>query len=348
MSASSSVERELVSIVVPVLNEEMNIGPFYDQLAPAMATWDVDIEIIFVDDGSTDTSFEVMCELRKKDPRVHALRFSRNFGSHAALSAGLQAARGAAAALISVDLQDDPALIGTFIDEWKKGSHVVWGVRATRDDPWAKTMFANAFYAVIRKIALPTYPPKGMDFGLLDRKVVDAFNNFEEANRIVPTLIVWAGFKQVLIPYHRKGRNAGVSKWSFGARIKAAIDITVSFSYVPIRAMSYVGIFASLLGFAYGIFLIINRLVNGAGDAGWPSVMVSVLFLGGLQLTMLGVLGEYVWRTSEQVRRRPLFIVMDRIGIDEEVHPAGIRPLAPRAGSRTLGTTTLEARDGAR
>lgn len=310
-------DKQLVSIVVPVLNEETNIEPFYEQLTKAASSWDVDIEILFVDDGCTDTSFEIMSRLRKKDPRVHALRFSRNFGSHAALSAGLRHAKGAAAALISVDLQDDPALIGTFIDEWRKGNHVVWGVRATRDDPWAKTMFANAFYAVIRKLALPNYPPKGMDFGLLDRKVIDAFNGFEEVNRIVPTLLIWAGFKQVLVPYHRKGRLSGVSKWSFAARIKAAVDIIVSFSYVPIRAISYTGLAASFVGFAYGGVLIFNRLANGVGAAGWPSVMVTVLFLGGLQLTMLGVLGEYVWRTSEQVRRRPLYIVMERLGLDE-------------------------------
>jgi dolichol-phosphate mannosyltransferase len=152
---------------------------------------------------------------------------------------------------------------------------------------------------------------------LLDRKVIDAFNAFEETNRIVPTLLVWAGFKQTLIPYHRRGRHSGVSKWSFGKRIKAAIDITVSFSYLPIRMMSYIGLTASFLGFVYGLFLILNRLLYGGGGAGWPSVMVTVLFLGGLQLTMLGVLGEYVWRISDQVRRRPLYIVMDSLGLEE-------------------------------
>lgn len=336
-------KRDLISIVVPVFNEETNIGPFYDQISSAAKGWDVDIELIFVDDGSTDTSFDILMALRKKDPRVNALRFSRNFGSHAALTAGLRLARGVAAALISVDLQDDPGLIGTFIEEWRKGSHVVWGVRETRDDPWAKTMFANAFYALIRKIALPNYPPKGMDFGLLDRKVIRAFNGFEEANRIVPTLLVWAGFKQTLIPYHRKGRHSGVSKWSFASRIKAAIDITVSFSYLPIRMMSYAGLTASLFGFAYGVFLIINRLLFGGGGAGWPSVMVTVLFLGGMQLTMLGVLGEYVWRTSEQVRRRPLYIVMDQLGLDAEPWSDPREALPPR---RSRMSERLAAADG--
>lgn len=342
MSASAQ-KRDLVSIVVPVFNEETNIRPFHAELAAAVDSWDVDVEIIFVDDGSSDASFDIMTELREKDPRVHALRFSRNFGSHAALTAGLRFARGAAAALISVDLQDDPALIGRFIDEWRSGNHVVWGVRETRDDPWAKTLFANMFYALIRKIALPNYPPKGMDFGLLDRKVIRAFNEFDEQNRIVPTLIVWAGFRQKLIPYHRKSRRSGVSKWSFGKRIKAAIDITVSFSYLPIRFMSYMGLFASALGFCYGIFLILNRLINGAGGAGWPSVMVTVLFLGGLQLTMLGVLGEYVWRTSDQARRRPLYIVMDYLGLEAEPRSHVREALPPRNAGLPVRSAAADA-----
>jgi len=310
--------RALLSVVVPVYDEEANIVPFYRALTSAASEWDVEIEILFVDDGSQDRSFEHIAELHRSDPRVKALRFSRNFGSHPALSAGLRHAHGDAAVLISVDLQDPPALIGTFIEHWRKGNHVVWGVRQTRDDPWLKKTLATSFYRFIRRIALPSYPPQGMDFGLLDRQVIHVFNGMEEANRLVPALLVWTGFRQAMIPYHRAARRAGVSKWPIAKRIKSAIDVAVSFSYVPIRLMSYLGIAASVLGFAYGAVLIFNRILFGVGGAGWPSVMVTVLFLGGLQLIMLGVLGEYLWRASEQVKRRPLYIVMDSLGMESK------------------------------
>jgi len=309
---------QLLSIVVPVYNEETNIEPFYRQLLGALAEVDMQAEILFVDDGSKDGTHEAIALLAKEDPRVKCLRFSRNFGSHAATTAGLRHARGDAAVFISVDLQDPPELIKAFVERWREGYHVVWGVRESRDDPWSKKTLARLFYALIRRIALPEYPPEGMDFGLLDRQVIDVFNSFEEADRIVPTILVWAGFRQAQIGYHRAARRSGVSKWPLRKRIKSAIDVIVSFSYLPIRFMSYFGMLVSLLGFGYGVFLIGRRLFFGLGEAGWPSVMVTVLFLGGIQLIMLGVLGEYIWRTSAQVRRRPLYIVMERIGFDDK------------------------------
>lgn len=309
--------RELLSVVVPVFNEETNIRPFWERLSAAAAQWDVDVEVVFVDDGSTDATFKIIEELSAVDGRVKALRFSRNFGSHAALTAGLRHAKGAAAVLISVDLQDSPELIGSFVERWRQGYHVVWGVRESRDDPWLKKFLANTFYGIIRRTALPGYPPQGMDFGLIDRKVIDVFNAFEDVDRIVPTLLVWAGFRQAWIGYHRAARHSGSSKWPFRKRVRAAIDIVVSFSHQPIRFMSYIGVLASFLGFLYGIYLIIAYYFYGLQETGFRSVMVAVLFLGGLQLIMLGVLGEYIWRAAAQVRRRPLFIVMEKLGFDD-------------------------------
>lgn len=319
-----SGKRSLISVIVPAFNEEANIRPFYDALAPALKSIDSDFELIFIDDGSTDATFRILSELSGKDRRVRALRFSRNFGSHAALTAGLRNARGDAAVMISIDLQDPPDLIRTFVEKWREGSHVVWGVRATRDDPWSKKLYARLFYGLIRKIALSDYPPEGMDFGLIDRKVIEAFNCFQEVNRLVPAMIVWAGFRQALIPYHRGPRHHGTTKWSFRKRLKAAIDVIVSFSYFPIRFISYAGIVVSLLSFLYGSFLIVRRLWFGLGGAGWPSVMVTVLFLGGIQLIVLGILGEYIWRTSDQVRNRPLYIVMERAGTEERAEDVPI------------------------
>ncbi len=314
--------RNLVSVVVPVYNEETNVRPFYDQLTAAVEPLDVDVEVIFVDDGSGDRTFELIEELAGGDPRVKAIKLSRNFGSHPALTAGLLRAAGDAAVLISVDLQDPPELIGTFVEHWRQGYNVVWGVRKSRDDPWAKKLFANVFYAVLRAMALPQYPRRGMDCGLLDRKVLDALGRFPEVNRVLPPMIVWAGFRQAEVSYHRGGRHSGVSKWPLGKRIKSAIDILVSFSALPIRFISYLGFAISLMSFLYACFLIVGRLLWGVGAAGWPSVMVTVLFLGGVQLIMLGILGEYLWRTSDQVRGRPLFLVMEELGF-EATGPGG-------------------------
>jgi glycosyltransferase involved in cell wall biosynthesis len=310
-------EPTLISVVVPVYNEETNIEPFYAALWEAIAGLDVGFEVIFVDDGSTDQTFELIHDLACQDKRVKALRFSRNFGSHSAMTAGMRYARGDAVVLISVDLQDPPALIGEFIEKWRAGYQVVWGVRQGRDDPWSKKVLANGFYALIRRIAIPDYPPQGMDCGLFDRRVIEAFNHFSEVSRIVPTLLIWTGFRQTLVPYHREARRSGESKWPLAKRIKAAIDIIVSFSYFPIRFMSYLGIFISCISFVYASFLIVRRVVFGLGGSGWPSVMVAILFLGGLQLIMLGILGEYIWRTSEQVRGRPLYILMEEVGFGE-------------------------------
>lgn len=307
----------LISIVVPVYNEETNIRPFYDALTDVINSLPEEFEIIFVDDGSSDRSYAIIGELAEADDRVKAIRFSRNFGSHPALSAGLRHARGAAAVTISVDLQDPPALIRDLIDRWRQGFDVVWAVRGSRDDPWSKKLYASAFYSLIRLIALPNYPEQGMDFGLFDRRVVRALNGFHEVNRIVPTLVIWAGFRQAQIPYHRSARLSGHTKWPFRKRVKAAIDIIVSFSYLPIRIMSYSGLFVSLCSILYAMFLVARKVFLGLGGPGWASVMVAILFLGGVQLLMLGMLGEYIWRASDQVRGRPLYIVMDQIGIEQ-------------------------------
>lgn len=303
-----------ISVVVPVCNEQASVPLFYDALIEAVKNLKYEFEFIFVDDGSTDNTFNLLSDLSKRDARVKVLRFSRNFGSHPALSAGLEHSTGDAAVMISVDLQDPPKLISHFIQKWEEGNHVVWGTRVTRNDSWSKKTFANLFYFLIRKLAFPDYPPQGMDCGLIDRQVINAFNHFKEASRIVPTLIVWAGFRQICVPYHREARLQGESKWSMAKRIKAAIDIIVSFSYVPVRFISSLGILVSMISFVYGTFLITRKLFFGYGVGGWPSVMVAILFLSGIQMTMLGVLGEYIWRINEQVKDRPLYILMEKRG----------------------------------
>jgi len=310
-------QRKLVSVVVPVYNEESTVGPFYEALVKAISGVNTDFEIIFVDDGSSDGSYNLICKLAELDYRVKAVRFSRNFGSHAALLAGLRHASGDAAVIISVDLQDPPALIADLINRWQEGYHVVWAVRKDRDDPLLKKTFAAAFYKLFRKIALPDYPATGMDFGLFDRSVLASLSNFNELNHFITGMIVWLGFRQTQVFYHRLARHSGVSKWSFSKRVKNALDAIVSFSYAPIRLISYTGIFISVVSFLFGALLLMRSVLFGSGDLGWPSVMVAVLFSGGVQLMVLGILGEYIWRGTEQARGRPQYIVMEAVGFEQ-------------------------------
>lgn len=310
-----------LSVVVPVYNEDTNIQPFYEALVAILDRTNLQIEIIFVDDGSTDRSFDTISDLARNDTRIKCLRFSRNFGSHAAIMAGLRCATGDAAVMISVDLQDPPDLIPELINRWKEGFHVVWAVREDRDDPRVKKAFAAAFYKLFRAIALPDYPATGMDFGLFDRCVLESLRNLNELNHFITGMIVWLGFRQTRVLYNRRARHSGVSKWSFGKRIKNALDAFVSFSYVPIRFISYTGLCISITSFLFAGILIVRALFFGLGTPGWPSVMVAVLFIGGVQLMVLGILGEYIWRGTEQVRGRPQYIVMEAIGFRyQELH----------------------------
>jgi len=318
-------EQALCSVVIPMYNEEDNIAPLYEALMAALAGLDMAWEFIFVDDGSSDASADRVLELVERDSRVRLLRFSRNFGSHAAVTAGLRNARGDAAVMICADLQDPPELIGALLERWREGNKVVWAVRESRDDPWLKKILARAFYRLFRAIALPNYPKGGMDFGLVDRRLIDVLGELPEHNHIMSAMIVWTGFKQAQVPYRRQARHTGVSKWPVGKRIKSALDAIISFSYFPIRLIAYLGIGVSLLSLIYALFIIVSRLFFGLGDAGWPSVMVAVLFLGGIQLITLAVLGEYLWRVAEDTKARPLYIIAERWGFDSDDKPHGDR-----------------------
>ncbi len=311
----------LISVVVPACNEESNVQPFYDAVtAVTNDLSEFDWEFLIVDDGSTDRTVERLRAIAEKDHRLRILQLSRNFGSYAALRAGFDHARGDALITISADLQDSPELFRPFVARWKEGYHTVWGVREQRDDPLGKKVLATLFYQVIRRLALAGLPVGGMDCGLFDRKVVDAFRDIPDRNNITFMTIFWMGFRQARVPYHRRARKFGESKWPLRKRIKSALDVITSLSTLPIRFISYTGLFISLLSFLAAIVVIFNKLVWGIGEWGWPSLMVVMLFLGGIQLTMLGLIGEYLWRVGAQVRGQPWYIVMDeiRFGNSEE------------------------------
>jgi dolichol-phosphate mannosyltransferase len=318
----------MISVVVPTFNEEDNVEPFYDRLRAvvdslAQFSW----EFLFVDDGSSDRTLERVTALRERDARVCALRLSRNFGSYAAIKAGFDHARGDAVISISADLQDPPELFHSFTQRWQEGFQIIWGVRESRDDPWGKKAAAWAFYWLVRRLALPNLPDHGMDCGLFDRRVIDLFRQIPDKNNITFLTLYWMGFRQDRVLYARQARRRGTSNWPLAKRLKAAVDVITNFSYVPLRISSYLGVLVSLVAFLGAVIVLFDRLALGVGGLGWPSVMVTVLFLGGVQLLMLGVMGEYLWRINSEVRGLPQYLVMDRLGLDA--------PTSPGAENRT-------------
>jgi glycosyltransferase involved in cell wall biosynthesis len=308
--------RPLIAIVVPVHNERDNLATFREEVSAVLhQLGEYDWEFVFVDDGSTDGSFQVLETLRDLDPRITALRFPRNFGSHVAIAAGIDHARGDAAVIMAADLQDPPALIREFVARWRDGFDVVWGARSGRDDGRLRAWAMNRFYSLVRRIAIPRYPKGGTgSFCLITKPVMDAFRQMNERNRLTFGLIAWAGFRETHVPYHRPRRLVGSSSWTMGKMMKAAIDTFVSFSFLPIRAISLAGLLLSGLSFLFGFYVLVNKLVFGTHVEGWTSVMLAVLLLGGVQLVMVGVLGEYLWRALDEARARPLYIVERTLG----------------------------------
>jgi len=308
--------KPLVAIVVPVHNEKDNLARFHEEVSAVMRQLgDYDWEFVFVDDGSRDGSFEILRTLRERDERVTALRFPRNFGSHVAIAAGIDHSKGDAAVIMAADLQDPPLLIKDFVARWREGFDVVWGARSGRDDGKMRGWAMNRFYSLVRRIAIPNYPKGGTgSFCLISKPVMEAFRQMNERNRLTFGLIAWAGFRETQVPYHRPRRLVGASSWTMGKMLKAAVDTFVSFSFLPIRAISYFGLLVSLLSFLFGFYVLVNKLFFGTHVEGWTSVMLAVLLLGGVQLVMIGVLGEYLWRALDEARARPLYIIERTLG----------------------------------
>jgi len=309
--------RPLITIVVPVFNERDNLRGFHGAVnAVLTAIGDYDWEFVFVDDGSRDGSFEVLKELGAADARVRALRFPRNFGSHVAIAAGIDYCKGDAAVIMAADLQDPPELVRDFVGRWRDGFDVVWGARTGRDDGRLRSWGMSLFYRLVRRFAIPTYPKGGTgSFCLISKPVIEAFRECTERNRLTFGLIAWGGFKETAVPYHRPRRLVGSSSWTLGKMVKSAIDTFVSFSFLPIRAISFLGLVVSGLSFLFGFYVIVNKLWFGTRVEGWTSVMLAVLVLGGVQLVMIGVLGEYLWRILDEARGRPLYIIERTLGI---------------------------------
>lgn len=304
-----------ISFILPAYNEEANIKPMVErietvarQIAPAA------VEIIFVDDHSTDATPDVLRALAGKNAKLRFVRLARRSGSHIAIVCGVGMARGDCAIVLAADGQDPPELAPEMIDRWREGNEVVWCVRRRYRRGWASTFCSKSFYWLMRHVSAVSLESQDADMVLLDRKVINILARVYERNMYLWGLIDWFGFGQTRVFYDKQERMNGTSGWTFMGKIKAAIDALVSFSYAPIRCMSLLGILFSTASCMLGLTLVANRITGGMllGSfqvTGWASIICAVFFLGGLQILMLGVLGEYLWRTFDQVRGRPLYFV---------------------------------------
>lgn len=299
-----------LSVVVPVYNEAAVLPKFHLRLAAVLDKLTADAEIVYVNDGSADATQALLETLHRDDARVAVIDLSRNFGKEVAMSAGLDAAGGDVVVVIDVDLQDPPELIPDMIEAWRKGFDAVLMRRATRArESWLKKTTASLFYLAMGRIGTIEIPANVGDFRLLSRRAVEALRRLPERTRFMKGLFVWIGFPTVEIEYDRAGRHAGTTKWNYWKLWNFALEGITSFSVVPLKLASYLGLLTALLAFAYGVKVVVWTLLYGDPVAGYPTLIVAVLFLGGLQLMALGVIGEYLARMFIEVKQRPLYLV---------------------------------------
>lgn len=323
---ASDAPAPVLSIVTPAYNEARNLPVLYEQIHQVLAPLPVLWEWIVIDDHSADDTFMAIREIASRDQRVGGVRFSRNFGSHAAIACGLRQARGGCVIVMAADLQDPPETIPQLLEHWQRGSQVVWAVRAARPGETAGTRgFSRLYYGLMRRTtALKNLPPTGADFFLLDRVAVEAINATDERNSSLLLLLTWMGFRQSFIFYTKQPRLHGKSGWSFHKKFKLVVDSLTAFTYLPIRLMTYVGFITALLGFLYAAVVILNALV-GTPVQGYPSLMVAIITFSGIQMVMLGILGEYLWRALDESRRRPRYLVEDQVPPGLEIaHTPGL------------------------
>lgn len=306
-----------LSIVAPCFNEQEVLDLFFDRIEAELGRLGVDYEIVCVNDGSRDHTLAVLLARHQRDPRVKVINLARNFGKETALSAGLDAASGDMVVPIDVDLQDPPELIDQFIAAWENGADVAYGVRVDRKaDTPLKRFTAQGFYRAFNRLSDVDLPYNAGDFRLMDRRVVEVLRQLPERNRFMKGLFAWVGFRQEAIPYARPERAAGTSSWRYWKLWNFALDGITSFSTAPIRIWSYVGLVAGVLAVGVAGLLVLRTLMFGRDVPGYPSLMVVILMSFGLQMLAIGSLGEYVARIYQEVKGRPLYVVMDRYGFE--------------------------------
>jgi glycosyltransferase involved in cell wall biosynthesis len=305
-----------VTILTPVYNEEASL-PLYERAVTdqLLSRQDYEFNILFIEDGSDDNSWKLICQICKRNPHFTGIRLSRNFGSHIALSAGFARARGNAVATLACDLQDPPEVILSFLEKWRAGAKIVWGLRRNRDDRIWKIIFSHLFARLIGRFAMP----EGSKFTtgsflLVDQLAAQAFCQFQERNRITFALVAWSGFEQAVVRYDRKRRLAGVSGWNFRKMLKTMYDAFIGFSFLPIRIMTLLGIGVFVLSLFLLVYLVLQWLI-GTTLLGWTGIMFALTFFFGLQFLLMGISGEYLYRIYSEVVQRPLYFVSDQTDV---------------------------------
>ena len=332
-------EAIVLSIVLPMYNEAANIQPLFNRLQPVLETLGVPYEVVCVDDGSRDDTWAALQAAQVNNPRIRAVRFSRNFGKEMAMTAGLRHASGRAVVLMDSDLQHPPEVIKEFYAQWKAGAQVVYGVRRSRDtDPPLRRWLTRRFYSLLDRMSEVPLPRDAGDFRLMDRAVIDVLNRMDERTRFMKGLYSWVGFRQVAVPFDTAARHAGKTSFSPWGLFRFAMDGIVSFSTLPLRIWSWLGLAVALIAVLYGTIILVKTLLFGIDVPGYASLMLATLFLGGVQLICLGVLGDYLGRVFTEVKRRPLYLVAEQIGFPVEEARADSNSPPPVAELRSCAS----------
>lgn len=313
---NSSSSQVSCSIIIPVYNEEDNLEILFQRLEGVLNQLSIPYEIICIDDGSKDKTIQKLIDHHKRNSAIKVIHLSRNFGKEIALTAGLDYASGDAVIPIDADLQDPPELIENLIEKWQEGYDIVYARRRSRQgESWLKKLTALTFYRVISKLSRVSIPENVGDFRLLDRRVVDTLRKMPERTRFMKGMFAWVGYKQTSILFDREPRWKGKTTWNYWKLWNFAIDGITSFSTIPLRIWSYLGLIISMACLLYAFFLVVRTIIFGIDVPGYASLMVAILFLGGVQLISLGVIGEYLGRVYEEVKARPLYVVRETYGI---------------------------------
>lgn len=301
-----------ISIVIPVYYNEDNLRPLYEDIKKKIIDIiDYKYEIVMVNDGSKDKSYEVMQELAAQDSNIKIISLSRNFGSHAAILCGLSHCTGDCAVVKAADLQEPTELVIEMVESWKRGNNVVLAVREGRDESKSQTFFANFYYSLVQKTALPNMPDQGFDVYLLDRKVITVLKNLDEKNSALTGQILWSGFKTEKVYYRRLAREIGTSKWTLKKKIRLVMDTLFSFTSLPITVVLNVGVFSIIGAIIWAVVVLVSKLQGTIEVSGWTTLFIFNLFSFGVIMMTLGILGEYLWRTFDASRNRPPYIVED-------------------------------------
>ena len=314
LSDAQYLEQVELSIVLPIYNEAENIPELYRRLSQTLETARESIEILFVNDGSSDRSAELIAALHRTDPRVKLLNFSRNFGHQAAITAGMDYSRGQAVVLMDADLQDPPELLLQLLEQWRNGAEVVYAVRQKRKESALKRAAYFSFYRLLQFVSNIDIPLDSGDFCLMDRRVVDQIKALPEKNRFLRGLRSWVGYRQVAVHYEREARFAGEAKYTFRKLMRLALDGILSFSSLPLRLATYIGLLTCAAGVMYLIFILAYHLFGGVAPQGWTSLIALVLLIGGVQLVLLGAIGEYIARIYDETKQRPNYIIREYLG----------------------------------